>query len=231
MLDVQLYGLNAGGHHVTNIIFHVYNTLLLFWLLRWLTGRSWCSAAVAALFAVHPMHVESVVWIAERKDVLSTFLGLLALLAYVRYAKEPQHLSLYSRICPAGAGASRQADARDLSLRVPALGLLAIGATDVCQGKPMRRRRVRLERRVPRRRAKRNQRLPATARMPPNRPVVQQTCLRANRPPGGREDSVVRPVGHLRGDHSLCPEPRRLDGLHRRNCPSPFASRIRCSRI
>ena len=89
MLDVQLYGLNAGGHHVTNIIFHVSNTLLLFWLLRWLTGRSWCSAAVAALFAVHPMHVESVVWVAERKDVLSTFLGLLTLLSYVRYAKNP----------------------------------------------------------------------------------------------------------------------------------------------
>src|SRR5208337_4079827 len=85
MLDVQFYGLEAGGHHVTNIIFHVANTLLL-----WLTGRSWCSAAVAALFAVHPMHVESVVWIAERKDVLSTFLGLLALLAYVRYAKNPE---------------------------------------------------------------------------------------------------------------------------------------------
>ena len=102
MLDVQLYGLEAGGHHVTNIIFHVSNTLLLFWLLRWMTGRSWCSAAVAALFAVHPMHVESVVWIAERKDVLSTFLGLLTLLAYVRYAKNPGRLSLYPRFCPAG---------------------------------------------------------------------------------------------------------------------------------
>ena len=67
MLDVQIYGLNAGGHHVTNIIFHVCNTLLLFWLLRWLTGRCWCSAAVAAFFAVHPMHVESVVWVAEAR--------------------------------------------------------------------------------------------------------------------------------------------------------------------
>ena len=88
MLDVQIYGLNAGGHHVTNILFHVSNTLLLFWLLRRLTGRSWCSAAVAALFAVHPMHVESVAWVAERKDVLSTFLGLLTLLAYVRYTRK-----------------------------------------------------------------------------------------------------------------------------------------------
>ena len=88
MLDVQIYGLNAGGHHVTNIIFHISNTLLLFWFLRTMTGQSWCSAAVAALFAVHPMHVESVVWIAERKDVLSTFLGLLTLLLYVRYSRK-----------------------------------------------------------------------------------------------------------------------------------------------
>ncbi len=87
MLDVQLYGMNPAGHHVTNIILHIGNTVLLFWLLRWLTGRSWLSAVVAAIFAVHPMHVESVVWVAERKDVLSTFLGLLTLLAYVRYAR------------------------------------------------------------------------------------------------------------------------------------------------
>ena len=87
MLDVQLYELNAGGHHVTNIILHSLNTLLLFWLLRTLTGQSWPSAAVAALFAVHPMHVESVVWVAERKDVLSTFLGLVTLLLYVRYSR------------------------------------------------------------------------------------------------------------------------------------------------
>ena len=88
MLDVQLYGLEAAGHHVTNIIIHAANTLLLFWLLRKMTGRSWCSAAVAAMFAVHPMHVESVVWVAERKDVLSTFFGLLTLLVYVRYARK-----------------------------------------------------------------------------------------------------------------------------------------------
>ncbi len=88
MLDVQIYGLEAGGHHVTNILFHVSNTLLIFWLLRTMTGRSWPSAAVAALFAVHPMHVESVVWIAERKDMLSTFLGLLTLLVYVRYSRK-----------------------------------------------------------------------------------------------------------------------------------------------
>jgi protein O-mannosyl-transferase len=88
MLDVQLYGLNAGGHHVTNLIFHLCNTLLVFCLLRWMTERSWCSAIVAALFAVHPMHVESVAWVAERKDVLSTFLALLTLLIYAWYSRK-----------------------------------------------------------------------------------------------------------------------------------------------
>jgi protein O-mannosyl-transferase len=90
MLDVQLYGLNPGGHHVTNIIFHTGNVLLLFWLLRWTTKRTFASAVVAALFAVHPMHVESVVWVAERKDVLSTFLALCTLLTYVAYARRTQ---------------------------------------------------------------------------------------------------------------------------------------------
>ena len=89
MLDVQFYGLWAGGHHITNIIFHVANTVLLFWLLRMMTGRVWPSAVVAAFFAVHPMHVESVVWVAERKDVLSVFLGLITLIVYVRYVARP----------------------------------------------------------------------------------------------------------------------------------------------
>ncbi|HWY75713.1 MAG TPA: hypothetical protein VN281_08850, partial [Verrucomicrobiae bacterium] len=71
MLDCQIYALNAGGHHLTNVVFHVINTLLLFGLLRRLTNALWRSAFVAALFAWHPMHVESVAWVAERKDVLS----------------------------------------------------------------------------------------------------------------------------------------------------------------
>jgi tetratricopeptide (TPR) repeat protein len=86
MLDCQLYGMDSGKHHLTNLIFHVANTLLLFALLRMLTGALWRSALVAALFAWHPTHVESVAWIAERKDVLSTFFGLLTLMAYARYA-------------------------------------------------------------------------------------------------------------------------------------------------
>jgi tetratricopeptide (TPR) repeat protein len=85
MVDCQLYGLNPGGHHLTNLLFHIANTLLLFLLLNELTGALWRSAFVAALFAWHPLHVESVAWAAERKDVLSAFFWMLALIAYTRY--------------------------------------------------------------------------------------------------------------------------------------------------
>jgi len=85
MLDCQIYGLNPAGHHLTNVLFHAANTVLLLLLLRKLTSTLWRSAFVAALFALHPLHVESVAWIAERKDVLSTFFGLLTLMAYVKY--------------------------------------------------------------------------------------------------------------------------------------------------
>jgi hypothetical protein len=87
MLDCQLYGLYPGGHHSTNLLFHVANTLLLFLWLRQLTGALWRSAFVAALFAWHPLHVESVAWAAERKDVLSAFFWMLTLMAYTRYAR------------------------------------------------------------------------------------------------------------------------------------------------
>jgi tetratricopeptide (TPR) repeat protein len=87
MLDCQLYGLNPGGHHSTNLLFHVVNTLLLFLWLNQLTGALWRSAIVAALFAWHPLHVESVAWASERKDVLSTFFWMLTLIAYTRYAR------------------------------------------------------------------------------------------------------------------------------------------------
>jgi tetratricopeptide (TPR) repeat protein len=87
MLDVQLFGLRPGWHHFTNLLLHLANTLLLFGLLRRLTGAEWRSFFVAALFAVHPLHVESVAWVAERKDVLSTFFFMLALLAYARYVR------------------------------------------------------------------------------------------------------------------------------------------------
>ncbi len=88
MLDVQAYGLAPLGHHVTNVLFHAANTVLLFLWLRTLTGACGRSAVVAALFALHPLHVESVAWIAERKDLLSAFFGILTLWAYSRYARE-----------------------------------------------------------------------------------------------------------------------------------------------
>jgi tetratricopeptide (TPR) repeat protein len=84
MLDCELFGLNAGAQHSVNALFHTANAVLLLLLLFRLTGALWPSAFVAALFAWHPLHVESVAWISERKDVLSTFFGLLTLLAYVK---------------------------------------------------------------------------------------------------------------------------------------------------
>ena len=89
MLDCELYGLNAGGHHLTNVILHTIAVLLLFLVLKETTNALWQSAFVAALFAIHPLHVESVAWIAERKDVLSAVFFLLTLTAYVRYARMP----------------------------------------------------------------------------------------------------------------------------------------------
>ena len=85
MLDTTVFGFHAGGYHFTNVLLHVANTVLLFAFLARATGNQLRSACVAALFALHPLHVESVAWITERKDVLSTLFGLLSLLAYVRY--------------------------------------------------------------------------------------------------------------------------------------------------
>src|SRR5438132_845733 len=87
MLDCQLYGLKAGGHHATNIVLHTIAVLLLFRVLRQMTGAVWKSVVVAALFAVHPLHVESVAWVSERKDVLSAVFFILMLDAYVRYVR------------------------------------------------------------------------------------------------------------------------------------------------
>ncbi len=87
MLDVELFGLQSGAHHLVNVLSHAANAVLVFLLLMKLTGHRWPAATVAGLFALHPLHVESVAWVAERKDVLSAFFGLLTLLAYVRFAK------------------------------------------------------------------------------------------------------------------------------------------------
>jgi tetratricopeptide (TPR) repeat protein len=88
MLDIELYGLNPGGHHLTNLLFHIANILLLFFILKQMTGAPWRSGFVAALFALHPLHVESVAWVAERKDVLSTFFWMLTIGAYVHYVHQ-----------------------------------------------------------------------------------------------------------------------------------------------
>jgi Flp pilus assembly protein TadD len=89
MLDIQLFGLRPGVLHLVNVLFHAINAAMLFLILYRMTGAHWRSAFVAALFALHPLHVESVAWVAERKDVLSVFFGLLTIWAYLRYAERP----------------------------------------------------------------------------------------------------------------------------------------------
>ncbi|HEY3761793.1 MAG TPA: tetratricopeptide repeat protein [Verrucomicrobiae bacterium] len=105
MLDCELFNLVPGGHHDVNVLFHIANTVLLMVLLLRLTGAFWPAVFVAALFAWHPLHVESVAWISERKDVLSTFFALLTLLCYTRYVTGP-HLTL-TLSPPIGMGAER----------------------------------------------------------------------------------------------------------------------------
>jgi tetratricopeptide (TPR) repeat protein len=92
MLDVQLFGTNAGGYHLTSLFLHVVASLLLFAVLNLMTGAIWRSAFVAGLFALHPLHVESVVWISERKDVLSALFWMLTMMAYVYYVRHPNKI-------------------------------------------------------------------------------------------------------------------------------------------
>ena len=100
MLDVEIYGVAPGGHHLTNVLFHIVNALLLFAVLHWMTGALWRSAFVAVLFALHPLNVESVAWIAARKNVLSTFFWLLTLCAYTVYTRRPG-IFRYLAVCSA----------------------------------------------------------------------------------------------------------------------------------
>lgn len=123
MMDVQLFGLRAAGHHGTSLLLHAANVILLFLLLRRLTGMFWRSLCVAALFALHPLRVESVAWVAERKDVLSGFFFLLTLCAYARYAQVQS---------PVASNGATQHEARNtrlifylLSLLFFALGLMS----------------------------------------------------------------------------------------------------------
>jgi tetratricopeptide (TPR) repeat protein len=120
MLDVSLFGMWAGGHHLVSIGFHVLNALLLLWFLRYTTGRLWASAFVAGLFALHPLHVESVAWVAERKDVLSTFFFMATLLAYAWYGRKPGAL----RYAAVGALLALGLMAKPMLVTVPVLLLL-----------------------------------------------------------------------------------------------------------
>src|SRR5215471_11307165 len=95
-IDCQLYGLKPAGHHITNTIIHIITVVLLFLMLRSVTGTFWRSGFVAGLFAVHPLNVESVAWVAERKNVLSTLFFILAIWAYSWYARSPR----WSRYLP-----------------------------------------------------------------------------------------------------------------------------------
>jgi tetratricopeptide (TPR) repeat protein len=98
MLDCQLYGLNPAGHHLTNVLLHTATVIALFLILREMTGALWRSAFVAAVFAIHPLRVESVAWVAERKDVLSGLFFMLTLGAYLHYARKAWSLARYSLV-------------------------------------------------------------------------------------------------------------------------------------
>jgi len=152
MLDYQFYGLKPGGHHLTNVLLHGATAILLFLVLRNLTGAIWRSAFVAAVFCIHPLRVESVAWIAERKDVLSGLFFVLMLGAYARYvegsrekaeSKSPKpeaagpwsmvplpssiFLLLSSVLVLLRAGPAVQAHAGDVAVGLIAAGLLAAG--------------------------------------------------------------------------------------------------------
>ena len=134
MLDCQIFGLNAGGHLLINALIHACNTLLLFLFLRRTTGAKWQSAIVAALFALHPLHVESVAWAAERKDTLSTFFGLLTLLAYVRYVEAPSR-KRYALVAVALAlGSHGEANACNMAFCFAVARLLAAAPLPVAPG-------------------------------------------------------------------------------------------------
>jgi tetratricopeptide (TPR) repeat protein len=129
MLDCQIYGQKPGGHHLTNVIFHIANAVLVFLLLKLMTSAFWRSAFVAGLFALHPLHVESVAWVAERKDVLSAFFGLLTLVAYAKYVASVERAAIAkSEIRNPKLEANPKSETRKrISYYVLALVLFALG--------------------------------------------------------------------------------------------------------
>ena len=128
MLDCQLYGLNAGGHHVTNVLLHAATAVLLFLVFRRMTGQLWPSALVAGLFAIHPLRAESVAWVTERKDVLSGLFFMLTCgicpLRAAAFFAGPLPTGGFL-LCP---GADGQTVAGDRAVCVAVVGLLAVTA-------------------------------------------------------------------------------------------------------
>jgi tetratricopeptide (TPR) repeat protein len=125
MLDCQLYSQKPAGHHLTNVAFHMANTVLVFLLLRLMTSAFWRSAFVAGLFALHPLHVESVAWVAERKDVLSAFFGLLCLMAYAKYAMQKSEIRNSKSETKSKPEIGRRITSYTLALLFFALGLMS----------------------------------------------------------------------------------------------------------
>jgi len=120
MVDVELFGLNPGGHHLVNVVLHIVNSLLLMALLWRLTGALWPSAFTAALFALHPLHVESVAWVAERKDILSCFFWLMTICMYIRYVVRPD----WRRYLPMAAVFALGLTAKQMLVTLPFVLLL-----------------------------------------------------------------------------------------------------------
>jgi len=125
MLDAQFFGVKAGGYHFVNVLLHSIAVLLLFLVLRAMTGSTWRSALVAAVFAIHPLRAESVVWISERKDVLSGVFFMLVLGSYIRYARQPRLFS-YLLVTVTHARTSGEGHVSYGAFRSPAPGLLAL---------------------------------------------------------------------------------------------------------
>ncbi len=126
MLDCQLFGLNPTGHHLVSVAIHIVNALLLFWILKNITGTMWASAFVAAVFALHPVQVESVAWAAERKTVLSGLFWLLTMAAYIRYARQPRFEPIYAAAIGIRSLYYDQAGSCNAAFRAAIAGLLAL---------------------------------------------------------------------------------------------------------
>ncbi len=218
MLDVQAFGVDPGWHHLTSLLLHVANALLLFGLLVSLTGATWRSALVAALFAVHPLHVESVAWVAERKDVLSTFFWLLTTWAYVGFVRAGGRRDGPLR---ADARALRprpdgEADARHAAFRPAAARRLAARAVARCrsghrQGRPRR--------------------TPSEGQASPDPTGGDDRIHRRGMAPRAREDPAVRHGRRVqRRDGHGAGERRGRDRAERRPARSPHPERARVHR-